>query len=216
MSGTQRERKRQHIRRHAGDVARRLGAGCDRHADHHVVGHLQAMQQNGCGRDQKPRQIGAGTLCCGAERGDLLLRQMRGGTKKIRRMDRRTLAERKAAGLRNIRQRAEPVVPVCRGQIRRAIGRIVFEQRRVRPESILANVLRARELRINRGGSAREQPHSVAVCDEVVIARVPEEPPGRNLEQRELKQRPVHRVDRASPCRPASRPARQHADRFRR
>ena len=84
-------------------------------------------------------------------------------------------------------------MPVFRRQIRRPVRRVIAEQVRVRPESALAQVLFAHEPAVDRGRSTREQPHSVAIHDEMVVARVPNEPLGRNFEQRKLKQWPAHR-----------------------
>src|ERR1700730_3877963 len=51
------------------------------------------------------------------------------------------------------------------------------------------------KLRVDFSEPARDQPHSVAVHHEMVVARIPEEPTLRCLEQSEAKQRPTCRIN---------------------
>ena len=195
--------QRQNIRGHAGDCARSLAPRRHRNADHNVVGAVAAMHEHRCRRHHHPGEIDTRVLRQRAQAIHQGPGQMRGFAQNVL-SRRRTAAVRRIVGIRPRREGIGPVRAIRRHLPGRAIRRIFGQQsleaaeRRRRRQAVA-------EMRVNIGDAARHQPHRKPIHDDVVIARKPEEPLIRHLEQRERKQRIARQVDRAREVGPHQR-----------
>ena len=174
--GIDRQPQRQHVRYHAGRVACGAAAGRDRQPEYDVFFTRHAVQVDCSGGGEEMRQTGACPvrspfefflLCAGHE--------CRTAEEAIELPSPRTA---QAHPLRTISQMVEPVLPIARKLLGRAIIDIRLEHFGEGTERAPQCCRSDAELGVDGSKTSCHQGHAKPVHDDMVIARVPEETVG--------------------------------------